>query len=416
MTPIPRILGGLAAVTLCGCSLLGGDAEHAGRRVQQQYEADLEESAGEERSERPADFVPRPVIGRPEARPLTVAPVLGVELTLSQSVEYMLPGWQTKVVFAHREDPSPPVDEPRRIRFPGGSLAQFLQALSDRWDVDVSSPHVGMVHIASRRLEPWLVTHLMQPPAAPGGGSAYGGPDQAGNRRQTQQQQNSIGGGGVAVGSVAADLVAQAGDGLEMLMRRLRDLSGGGDEDNERSVWLNAEAGLLYIWAPPSARRAMRPLLLQYGARPLAADPELLTMMTRGQFRLRLVLVRLASTNNRNVGLQWEESLEAIFPAGRSVVGVPDVGYGGYTSEDRLFGTGDFMLGTNGLRVGGEITHDRDAVTFPFGTRWELASERARQDAMRQVIELEKERTETDFFRVTSRIGRTGRKAKKQPR
>ena len=405
MTPRLSILAGLAAVALSGCSPLGGDAERAGLRVKQQYETELSESAAEERPERPADFVPRPVVGRPEAMPLQVEPVLGVELTLNQSVEYMLPGWETKVVFAHGEDQYPPVGEPRRVRFPGGSLGQFLQALSDTWDVDVFSPHVGVVHVASRRLEPWLVTHLMQPPAAPGGGSAYGGSNQAGNRPQTQQQQNSAAGGGVAVGSVAAELVAEAGEGLETLMRRLRELSAGGNEDNERSVWLNAEAGLLYVWAPPSARRAMRPLLLQYGARPLAADPELLTMMTRGQFRLRLVLVRLASTNDRNVGLQWEESLEAIFPAGRSVLGVPDVGYDGYAREGRLLGAGDFMLGTNGLQLGGEVTHDRNAVTFPFGTRWELASERSRQDAMRQVIGLEKERTEADFLRVNSRIG-----------
>ena len=550
MIPRPNALIALLAIALAGCSPMGGgDPDVAGRKVKEQYEAGLSESVSEERPGRPSDFVPAPIIGRPEAIPLQVDPVPGVELTLIKCVEYMLPDWETKIEFAHPEDPYPAVGEARQVRFRGGSLEQFLQALSDSWDVDVSSPHVGLIHVASRRLEPWLVTHWMQPPGAPGGGGgAQGGTAQRGNQQQAwgnnqQQQGNLAGGGGSlgatgsvaaglvaapgqglemlvrrlreltgnrdagsessvwlnaeagllyiwappsarramrplllnygarpvaadselltmmtrgqfrlrlvlvrissnndrnvglqwdeslqaifpsgrsvlgvpdigyggggslgATGSVAAGLVAAPGQGLEMLVRRLRELTGNRDAGSESSVWLNAEAGLLYIWAPPSARRAMRPLLLNYGARPVAADSELLTMMTRGQFRLRLVLVRISSNNDRNVGLQWDESLQAIFPSGRSVLGVPDIGYGGPARQDRLDGRGNFRLGQGGLEIGAEASYDRDSVTYPFGSRWELATERGRQDAMRQVIDLERQRTRVDFLRVRSRI------------
>ena len=398
MIPHPNALVALLAIALAGCAPMGGSPELAGSRVKEQVEAGLNESASEERPEHLPDFVPTPIIGRPEAIPLRVDPVPGVELTLTQCVEYMLPDWETRVILAHPKDSSPPVGEARQVRFRGGSFEQFLQALSDSWDVDVSSPHVGLIQVASRRLEPWLVTHWMQPPVAPG----TGGGSQSGNR----QQGNSAGGGGAlgAAGSVAAELVAVPGEGLELLMRRLRELAGDSDESSERSVWLNAEAGLLYIWAPPSARRSMRPLLLHYGARPLAADPELLTMMTRGQFRLRLVLVRIASSNDANVGLQWEESLQAIFPAGRSVLGVPDVGFGGPAREDQLGGAGNFALGQGGLQIGATAAYNRDSVTFPFGSRWELATERDRQDAMQQVIELERQRTGADLSRVQTRV------------
>ena len=410
MIPRPNAPVVLLAIALAGCSPMGGgNTDVAGRKVKEQYEAGLSESVSEERPGRPSDFVPAPIIGRPEAVPLQVDPVPGVELTLIKCVEYMLPDWETKIEFAHPEDPYPAVGEARQVRFRGGSLEQFLQALSDSWDVDVSSPHVGLIHVASRRLEPWLVTHWMQPPGAPGAPGGGGGP-QSGNQQQAwgnnQQQGNNAGGGGSlgATGSVAAGLVAAPGQGLETLLRRLRELTGNRDAGSESSVWLNAEAGLLYIWAPPSARRAMRPLLLNYGARPVAADSELLTMMTRGQFRLRLVLVRISSNNDRNVGLQWEESLQAIFPSGRSVLGVPDIGYGGPAREDRLDGRGNFRFGQGGLEIGAEASYDRDSVTYPFGSRWELATERGRQDAMQQVIELERQRTEVDFLRVRSRI------------
>ena len=330
----PDALVAVLALALAGCSPMGGGADNAAREVRQQFERSLNDSVSEERPERPSDLVPAPVVGRPDPRPLRVDPVPDLELTLTQCVEYMLPDWETKVFTAHPEDPFPPIGESRRVRFRGGSLAQFLETLSEIWDVDVSSPHVGLVHVESRRLEPWLVTHWMQPPLAPGGGGGTQGmTGQTGSRQQNrggnQWQQGSSGAGGAATGSggsVSTELVAAPGEGLEMLMRRLVELAGGQDGTSERSVWLNAEAGLLYIWAPRSVRRAMRPLLLNYGARPLAADPELLTMMTRGHFRLRLVLVRIASNDDRNIGLQWEESLQAIFPSGRSVLGVPDVG------------------------------------------------------------------------------------------
>ena len=382
-----------------GCSAMSdGETSLTDRNSAESYEAGLSESAEQERPEQLSDFVPAPVVGRPETLPLRVEPVPEVELTLRQCVDYILPDWDLGVVLAHPSDPDLTIDEARRVRFRGGSLDQFLSALSDSWDVDVTSPNVGSILVASRRLEPWLVTHWMQPPAAPGGGAGLqrGTAQQGG---QTQQQGSSAGGGGVA-----AELVAEPGKGLEVLMDRLRELLGHGVEKGEDSVWLNAESGLLYIWAPPSARRAMRPLLLQYGARPVAADPELLAMMTRGQFRLRMVLVRLSSSLNRNVGLQWEEGLQAIFPSGRSVLGVPDIGYGGPAREDRVTGSGSLSLGAGGLQIGGVAGYDRDAVTFPFGSRWELATERSRRAAMERVIELERERTQADLSRVGTRI------------
>ena len=382
-----------------GCSAMS-DAETSltDGNSAEPYEAGLSESAEQERPEQLSDFVPAPVVGRPETLPLRVEPVPEVELTLRQCVDYILPDWDLSVVLAHPSDPDLTIDEARRVRFRGGSLDQFLSALSDSWDVDVTSPNVGSIQVASRRLDPWLVTHWMQPPAAPGGGAGLqrGTAQQGG---QSQQQSSAAGGGGVA-----AELVAEPGKGLEVLMDRLRELVGHGAEKGEDSVWLNAESGLLYIWAPPSARRAMRPLLLQYGARPVAADPELLAMMTRGQFRLRMVLVRLSSSLNRNVGLQWEEGLQAIFPSGRSVLGVPDIGYGGPAREDRVTGSGSLSLGGGGLQIGGVVGYDRDAVTFPFGSRWELATERSRRAAMERVIELERKRTQADLSRVGTRI------------
>ena len=405
-------MAALLAMVLTGCSPFDSDAG-AARREKEKYEQGLRESVEEERSERPSDVVPSPVLGRPAAAPLRVDPVPGVNLTLSQCVEYMLPNWETRVVLAHRQDPDLLLDRPMQVKFRGGSLEQFLEALSETWDVDVSSPHVGLVQIASRRLEPWLVTHWMQPPTASGEsaaiqrGPAQGGSSQdgtSGNQQSRQQQRGSAGGGLASTGSVTANLAAQPGEGLSILIRRLRELAGENDGDGESSVWLNAESGLLYIWARPSMRRAMRPLLIQYGARPLASDPELLTMMTRGQFRLRLVLVRIASSNNRNVGLQWEEGLHTIFPTGRSVMGVPEVGYGGPAREDRLVGTGNVLLGANGLQIGGTAAYDRDAVTFPFGSRWELATEQSRQASLQRVIELERQRTQADLSRVERRI------------
>ncbi len=391
-----------------GCSAMGdGEAGLADGNSAEPYETRLSESAEKERPEQLSDFVPAPVVGRPETLPLRVEPVPEVELTLRQCVDYILPDWDLRVVLAHPTDPDLTIDEARRVRFRGGSLDQFLSALSDSWDVDVTSPNVGSIHVASRRLEPWLVTHWMQPPAAPGGGGGLqrGAGQQGGQSQQSQQQGSGAGGGGVV-----AELVAEPGKGLEILMDRLRELVGNDPEESVDSVWLNAEAGLLYIWAPPAARRAMRPLLLQYGARPVAADPELLAMMTRGQFRLRMVLVRLSSSRNRNVGLQWEEGLQAIFPSGRSVLGVPDIGYGGPAREDRVTGAGSLSLGSGGLQIGGMAGYDRDAVTFPFGSRWELATERSRRAAMEQVIELERERTQADLSRVETRITELERK------
>ena len=402
----PKVLLALLALAAAGCSPMGGhESGLAGKKVREQYETDLSESAAEERPERATDFIPVPLVGRPEALPLQVDPIPGVDLTLRHCVEYMLPDWEIRIVLAHPEDPSPMVGDSRLVRFRGGSLDQFLQAVSDTWDVDVSSPHVGLIEVASRQLEPWLVTHWMQPPqAGAGGGAAQIGTVQGGNRQDSGRNQTGGGIASGAEGSAGADLVAEPGEGLDLLIERLRELAGGSGQNGENSVWLNAEAGLLYIWAPPSIRRSMRPLLRQYGARPVAADPELLTMMTRGQFRLRLVLVRLASSNGRDVGLQWEESLEAILPSGRSVPDVPDIGYGGPAREGRLTGLGNLELGQGGLVLGGSAEYDRDSVTFPFGSRWELASEAARQDAMRQVIELERRRTADDLARVEERI------------
>ena len=120
MTPPPRILAGLAAVVLCGCSLHGGDADDAGRKVQEDYEAGLNESAAEERPARPADFVPRPVIGRPEARPLRVEPVSGVELTLKQCVEYLLPAGKRKSSSRTRRIETRQWTKPGGFAFPAG--------------------------------------------------------------------------------------------------------------------------------------------------------------------------------------------------------------------------------------------------------------------------------------------------------
>lgn len=390
-------------VAAAGCTTLGDEEDGLkDGEAAAPYEASLMESAEKERPERPSDWAPSPVVGPPETMPLRVRPIPGVQLTFRQCVEYLLPGWELSVVLAHPSDPELPLDDTRRIRFRGGSIDQFLQALSEVWDVDVSSPSVGNVQVASRSLEPWLVTHWMEPPTPPaaggGAGAQRGGQSQAGGQAQSRQQ------GGASGGEVSAELVADPGAGLDVLMNRLRELVSRNDANGENSVWLNAEAGLLYIWAAPSVRRAMRPLLLQYGARPVAADPELLTMMTRGQFRLRLVLVRLSSSSDRNVGLQWEEGLQAIFPSGRSVLGVPDVGFEGLAREDRLTGEGMLSLGRNGLRIGGTAGYDRDAVTFPFGSRWELATERSRRQAMERVIELERERTQADLTRVEGRI------------
>ena len=368
------------------------------------YEKSLIESADEERPHPPPDLAPAPVVGRAETMPLRVESISAVELTLRQSVEYLLPGWDLRVALAHPSDPELPLDETRRIRFRGGSIDQFLRTLSDIWDVDVYSPNVGSIHVASRSLEPWLVTHWMEPPDAPGGGAGVqrGGQTPAQGQTQSQAQGGAV--GGAASGGVAAELVADPGAGLDVLLSRLRALAVRGDSGGEDFVWLNAEAGLLYVWAPPSMRRAMRPLLLQYGASLVAADTELLAMMTRGQFRLRLVLVRLSSSRDRNIGLQWEEGLQAIFPSGRSVLGVPDVGYGGPARQDRLTGSGMFSIGSGGLRIGGAAGYDQDAVTFPFGSRWELASENSRRQAMESVIELERERTQADLNRVEDRI------------
>ncbi|MYJ73673.1 MAG: hypothetical protein F4089_00660 [Gammaproteobacteria bacterium] len=394
----------LCAVTFGCASLTDEDGGFTKGNRAAPYEADLIESAEDETPERPPDLAPAPIVGRPETAPLRVEPIAGVDLTLRQAVEYLLPGWELSVVLAHPSDPAPPLSEARRIRFRGGTLDQFLRTLTELWDLDVTSPHVGSIQVASRSLEPWLVTHWMEPPEAPagGGGVQRGGQTQAAG--QTQSQQQGAGGAGAGGGGVAVELVAEPGAGLDVLIDRLRELASRNDANGEDSVWLNAEAGLLYTWAPPSVRRAMRPLLMQYGARPVAADPELLAMMTRGQFRLRMVLVRLSSSRDRNVGLQWEEGLQAIFPSGRSVLGVPDVGYGGPAREDRLTGSGMFSIGSGGLRIGGEAAYDRDAVTFPFGSRWDLASESSRRQAMERVIELERDRTQADLDRVGARI------------
>lgn len=388
-----------------GCSAMrDGDSDLADPKSAEPYEASLTESAEKERPDRPADWVPAPEVGRPETMPLRVESVPEVELTLSQCVDYILPDWELSVILTHPADPALPINKARRVRFRGGSLHQFLQALSQSWDVDVSSPNVGSIEVASRRLEPWLVTHWVEPPAAPAaGGGIQGGAGQSGGQTQTQQQSGQQ--GQAAGGGGTVDLVAEPGEGLDLLIDRLRELAGERGDKGEDSVWLNAEAGLLYIWAPPSVRRAMRPLLLQYGARPVMADPELLAMMTRGQFRLRLVLVRLSSSRDRNVGLQWEEGLQAIFPSGRSVLGVPDIGYGGPARQDRLTGSGSLVVGSGGLRIGGAAGYDRDAVTFPFGSRWDLATEQSRRAAMQRIIELERDRTQADLNRVGSRIG-----------
>ena len=408
MSPYRSIRLALPALALSGCVQFGGgDPDAAASRVQEQVEDGLQDSIEEERPENPSDFFPVPQVGRPSALPLRVDPVPGVELTLRQCVEYMLPNWEARIVLEHPHDPDLTIDERRQVRFQGGTLEQFLQALSDSWDVDVSSPHVGVIDIASRKLEPWLVTHWMKPPVSPAsGGGTQRGSEQRNDQDGRRQQSGNQGRGG-ATGSVTAELVATPGEGLDMLLSRLRELtneSGSESEDEDSSAWLNAETGLLYVWARPSVRRIMRPLLLQYGARPVSSDPELLNMMTRGQFRLRLVLVRIASSADRNVGLQWEEGLNAVFPLGRSVMGVPQVGYGGPAREERLFGAGSVALGGDGFRVGGVANYDRDAVTFPFGSRWDLASERDRQSAMQRVVELERQRTQADLARVQRRI------------
>ena len=360
----------------------------------------------------PDDWVPAPVVGRPDPLPIEVDPIPQADLTLEQCIRFMLPEWDLEVVLAHPSDPELPLDEVRSVRFRGGSLVEFMRYLALRWDVDVSSPYVGQIQVSSRSLEAWLVTHWMEPPMGSGGGGISGGVGarqsggQSGGEQGGEQSQGGGGGGGISGGGGGSggDLVATVGESLGVLLRRLRELAGDPDEQSEQSVWVNAEAGLLYIWAAPNARRAMRPLLANYGARPIGTDPELIAMMTRGQFRMRLVLVRLATTRDRTVGIQWEESLRTVFPAGRSLLGVPEVGLGGVAREGRVSATGEWIVGEGGVSFGLSGGRSRNTPTFASGSSWELANERGRQDAMQSVIALERSRTQVDLDRVGTRI------------
>ena len=398
------LVAGLSAAF--GCTPLGDEKQEEGAGNTEAYVAVLDEGAEAERPERLADWVPPPVIGRARARPIRVEPIPDAEFSLAECIEYMLPDWDVEVVLTHPADPEPDLTEAKPVRFRGGSLDAFLRFLSLRWDVDVSSPYVGRIQVASRGLESWLVTHWMEPPLGTSG-SATPGIQQPAQQQPAQQGQQGggLGGGfGGVSGSLGAELVAEVGESLELLLRRLRDLAGDADEQSEQSVWVNAEAGLLHIWASPVARRAMRPLLLEYGAQPLAADRELLAMMTRGQFRLRLMLVRMALSQDRNIGVQWEEGLEAVFPAGRSLLGVPDVGFGSVAREDRLTQTGQFVFGEGGISLGASAGLERGQPTFPFGSRWALASDRARHAALQQVVDLERGRATADLGRIDTRI------------
>ena len=385
-----------------------------------------------------ADRVPSPVLGVPSSLPIEVPPVPMGDWTLEQCIVFFLPEWDFEVILAHPIDRSVPLDFSRRVSFSGGSLSEFLAFLSLEWNVDVVSPYVGMIHISSRSLEAWLVTHWMNPPSASGGGGSSGsglGGVQGGvggggtggasgvGGAQGQVSGGVSGGGLGGGGGASAELAASFGEGLSFLLERLREVafstidpvsedsedglfpagSFGGESGGFDSVWVNAELGLLYIWAPPKSRRSMRSLLVNYGAVPIGGDYELLSMMTRGQFRLRMMLIRLAKNNNRSVGVQWEESLNAVFPAGRDLLGVPrDLGISG--REGRITAQGDFSLGEGGLTFDMGGAFDPNRPTFDAGSRWRLSNEAQRRQALQDVIEAEREEVEDKVERIEDRI------------
>ena len=376
---------------------------------------ELRETEADDTPPVPADRVARPVIGEPAPEPLVVERIDGVELSLEEAVRYMLPDWEFEVLLAHPNDPAPKVNERRKVVFYGGTIEKYLAALSLIWNVDVTMPYVGKVSLATRSLESWLVTHWMEPPMGAGGGGSVGGSNQQGfnqgsdfQQQDAGNQQSGFGGGvgGYAGAAQGAPVVAEAGEGLEMLVEQLRKLvvnESGGDE-GEGAVWLNKEVGLLHVWAPPRERAGMRPLLMEYGARRVAADPELLSTMIRGHFRVRLVLVRFSGNRERSAGLQWEESLQALLPSGSILGGIPASGFGGNVLSDSLSVSRSVTVGGSGAAIGAGGEFEQGSPTFPTRSRFDLLSQIDEQEAMQRAIEIDRDRTEADLERINARI------------
>lgn len=415
------------AWVLAGCSLPAPDTGESARLARESL---LEESEGGIGApELPPDWVPDPVMGPPQAHPaIEVAAMRPASLSFRECVDYALPGWDVEVVFAHQLDKPVDLDERRRFRFTGGALAAFLGALEKTWDLAVTAPSAGQLEVSSRRVETWLITHWMRPPEL-AGGSGTGGSGQGGFGGNQQQQQQEFDNnrrrddtGGIG----SSQLTAEAFEGLAKLVTRLAriaeqsqirsegaqrtQVTGRNDgetritDSEAESVWVNEEAGLLYAWASPNALRAMRPLLRRYGARRVAADPEVLAMMTHGYLRFRLSLVRVSISNDRNMSLRWEEGLQAVLPGGTTTTGLSGYGYGaGGTS--RIDATGSAVVGGEGLTASLGLDEERDRAVYPFGTRNDLSGEQQRILAYQQAVTIDRERTEADLAVLEGRIG-----------
>ena len=425
-------LAGLSmAGALVSCSvgdLSGDDRAKRAREVVAEQRAALNDESREIEGDPalPSDWIPEPVIGRMSSHPLVeVGELRSNGLSLAESIEFLLPDWELDIVLEHPNDDPIDLGQRRDVRFRGGSLNQFLVYLSRAWNLDITSPNTGTIAVSSRRLEAWLVTHWMRPPqgvesAGSSGGGLGGQSNNTTNQtddRGDQNDQNVSGGRG---GSAAT---ANAFAGLNKLVSRLAQLAArraeagaidlgsdaGADSGSSFSlsetdaVWVSEESGVLFIWAKPNALRSMRPLLEQYGAVAVATDPELLRMMARGNFRLRLSLIRISVNNDRNASLRWEESLQAVIPSGSATSGLPGYGYGtGGTS--RVDGQVTIGLGGEGLagQIGTGLTRDRPV--YPFGTRADLQTEQQRQMAYQQAVALDRDRTESDLGVIEGRI------------
>lgn len=412
-----------AALVAAGCSVnrAGSDAGAALERVRQDMAGEGEAGESAAAPSLPADWVPDPVVGRPEATPaIRIGPMRPAELSFRECVAYALPNWDIEVVLAHRSDKPVRLDERRAFRFNGGGLAAFLARLEQTWDLAVTAPSTGQLEVSTRRVEVWLVTHWMRPPEAVGGpgiGADSGFEGQNGD--EAAQNRRSSDGRAASGGSGSTQLTAEAFDGLGKLVSRLARIAGhsqlegvqpadGGNEGGSvagesESVWINEEAGLLYAWASPNALRAMRPLLTRYGARPVAADPEVLAMMTWGHFRLRLSLIRVSVTNDRNASLRWSENLQAVLPAGAATTGLSGYGYGD-GGTGRLNVAGSAALGAEGVSASLGMGEIRNRAVYPYGTRSDLTSEQQRQLAYQEAINIDRSRTQADLDALQSRI------------
>ena len=360
----------------------------------------------------PAPLVTPPVAPGVEAPPLGPAP-----LSIAEAVALALPGWDIEFALSHPDDPPARADRRLQTHFRGGTLEQFLNWIERTWNLAAEAPAPGLIELSTRRLEAWGVSHWMPPPAGQGVGSLGGGGGLGGSTNaqglqgglggpqggqsvgqgQTAQSSGFAGGGGAdqsrteALDALVVRLAQIAGDSAENTSGAAPD--GGTREDSGGRVWVNQAAGLLHLWAAPRQLAAMRPLLRQYGARPVPRELE--AMMTRGHFRLRMSLVRIAVNNSRNASLRLEESLQAVMPA-ESLVG--SNGLLDFESESTLSG--------GSIDFGAEAEFKRGEEVFAEGSSQALARREQAIEAQERAIEAEQAAVERMAERVNARLDR----------